>query len=76
MKGGVVGVVELHGYRKVILTFQSVIYKVVFKSSFFFSFRAFWKKVTFICLTTKKYGCCLELLEMYKKLDSYLALSV
>lgn len=71
------GVVELHGHRRGILTFQSVIYKAAFKPSFFFfSFRAFWKKVTFICLTTKKYGCCLELLEMYKKLDSYLALSV
>ena len=32
------GLVELHGYRRGILTFQSVIYKVVFKSSFFFRF--------------------------------------
>ena len=30
------GVVELHGYRRGILTFQSVIYKVAFKPSFFF----------------------------------------
>lgn len=36
MEGGVVGVVELHGYRRGILTFQSVIYKVAFKPSFFF----------------------------------------
>ena len=70
------GLVELHGYRRGILTFQSVIYRLHSNLHFFFSFRAFWKKVTFICLTTKKYGCCLELLEMYKKLDSYLALSV
>ena len=32
------GVVELHGYRRDILTFQSVIYKVAFKPSFFFRF--------------------------------------
>lgn len=38
MEGGVMGVEELHGYRRGILTFQSVIYKVVFKSSFFFRF--------------------------------------
>ena len=38
MEGGVVGVVELHGHRRGILTFQSVIYKAAFKPSFFFFF--------------------------------------